>query len=55
MLDELTKQKISDDLTVLSSDYNDDELDYAIEVLNFWKSERIRQNKELEELYGKGE
>ena len=54
-LNELQKQIICDKLDILTDSLNDDELDYAIYILNFWKEERERQNKEIDKLYGKVE
>ena len=54
-LNELQKQIICDKLDILTDNLNDDELDYAIYILKFWKEERERQNKEIDELYGKVE
>lgn len=50
-LNELEKEIICDKLERITSNLNDNELDYAIYLLNFWKEERKRQDKELEELY----
>lgn len=50
-LNELQKEIICDKLERITRNLNDNELDYAIYLLNFWKEERKRQDKELEELY----
>lgn len=50
-LNELQKDIICDKIEKLIDDFNDDELDYAIYIINWWKEERERQEKELEELY----
>ena len=45
------KQEIADELSIITSNYNDEELDYAIWCMQWWQEERQRQDKEIEELY----
>lgn len=46
-LNELQKEIISDKIYKLTSNFNDDELEYAIHIMNFWKEERKRQDEEI--------
>jgi hypothetical protein len=51
-LNDFEKDMICDAIFKLIDNFNDNELDYAIYLMNFWKSERKRQdieNKELKE------
>lgn len=45
----LRKAEIAEEITKITDNYNDEELKYAIEIMLFWKNERERQNKEIEE------
>lgn len=47
-MNELKKEIICDQIFRLTDNYNDEELDYAISIMNFWKEERIRQQQEIE-------
>ena len=49
-LNSLVRDIIEDKVYNFTSNLNDDELDYAIECMLFWKKEREMQNKELEVL-----
>ena len=49
-LNGLMRDIIEDKVYNFTSNLNDDELDYAIECMLFWKKEIEIQNKELEEL-----
>ena len=53
MISDSRKNEICNLIDNLTDQLNDEELNYAIEIMQFWKSERERQNKELEELYEK--
>ena len=50
-LNELQKEIISDKIFKMIDNFNDNELDYALYIMEFWKKERKRQEKEIEELY----
>lgn len=51
-LNDRQKDIICDKVFELTVGLNDEELKYAIYVMNFWKEERERQDKEIKELYG---
>ena len=46
---ELQKDILCDKVYYLTADLSDDELDYIIYLLNFWKEERKRQENEIRE------
>lgn len=48
-LNRLIRDIIEDKVYNFTSNLNDDELDYAIKCMLFWKKEREIQNKELKE------
>jgi hypothetical protein len=50
-LNELQKEIISDKIFKMIDNFNDNELDYALYVMEFWKKERKRQEEEIKELY----
>ena len=49
-LNGLKKEIICDKIYRLTEDWEDNELEYAIYLMNFWLNERKRQNEELEEI-----
>lgn len=53
-LNELQKNIICDKIEKLIDNFNNDELEYAIYIINWWKEERKRQEEELKELYKEG-
>ena len=54
-LSELQKDIICDKIYTLTNGMSDDEIKYAIKIMNFWLDERERQDEELKELYGEDE
>lgn len=50
-LNELQKDIICDKIEKMIDNFNDDELEYTIYILGWWKKERERQEEELKELY----
>ena len=51
-MNELIKDRICDQVFRLTDNYNDEELDYAIYIMNFWKEERKRQQEEIKTMTG---
>lgn len=48
-IDDMYYEYIDDIIYQVTCNFNDKELDYAINCMLFWKKERERQNKEIEE------
>lgn len=48
---ELRKTEIAEEITKITDNYTDEELEYAINIMIFWQKERERQNKEIKEIY----
>lgn len=50
-LNELEKEIINDKIFKIIEDFDDNELDYTLYIIEFWKKERKREEEEIEELY----
>lgn len=46
---ELRKKEIAEEITEITDNYTDEELEYAIKIMIFWQEERERQDKEIKD------